>query len=74
MIKYIDILCSITLIISIYICGSKPRLGWGIYFINAFLYCFLMFYKGLVFMGISGIVLGIIGLKNYINAKKGKLK
>jgi len=69
-IKLIDILCSITLIVSIYICGIKPRLGWGIYFINAFFYCFLMFYKGLTFMGISGIILGIIGLRNYLKAIK----
>jgi len=68
-IKIIDLLCSVTLVFSIYICGTKPRLGWFIYFINAFFYCFLMFYKGLIGMGISGIILGIIGLRNYIKAK-----
>jgi hypothetical protein len=68
-IKIIDFLCSLTLVISIYICGIKPRIGWFIYFINAFFYCFLMFNKGLFWMGISGIILGIIGLKNFIKAK-----
>jgi hypothetical protein len=68
-INIIDFLCSLTLVVSIYICGTRPRLGWFIYFINAFFYCFLMFYKGLLWMGISGIILGIIGLRNFRRTK-----
>ena len=69
MIKLIDFLCSITLIISMYLCGIKPKIGWFIYIINAFFYSFLMFYKSLFFMGITGIILGIIGVKNYLRAR-----
>lgn len=68
-IKILDFLSSITLIVSIFICGTKPKIGWFIYFINAFFYCFLMFYKGLIFMGIGGIVLGIIGFRNFMRIK-----
>jgi membrane-bound ClpP family serine protease len=69
-IKIIEIIAVVTLILSIYLCGIKPRLGWLIYIINALFYTFLMFYKGLIFMGISGIILGIIGIINFRKAKK----
>ncbi len=69
-IKIIDFLCSITLIISMYLCGTKPKIGWLIYIINAGFYSFLMFYKGLIFMGITGIILGIIGIRNYKRSKQ----
>ena len=70
MIKFLDFLCGFTLIVSIYICGTKPKLGWFIYIFNAFIYTFLMFYKGLLFMGITGIVLGIIGIRNFWRNRK----
>jgi len=72
LIKIIDFLCSLTLIISMYLCGTKPKLGWGIYIINAFFYTFLMWNKGLLFMTITGIILGIIGVKNYIIQRRIK--
>lgn len=68
-IKIIDFACSITLIISMYLCGTNPKIGWLIYIINAIFYSFLMFYKGLFFMGVTGIILGIIGIKNYKRIK-----
>jgi len=70
MIKILDIICSCVLIISIYLCGAKPKIGWLIYIGNSILYCFLMFYKRLIFMGIAGIILGLIGVKNYLREKK----
>jgi len=69
-INLIEIFCVITLILSIHFCESNPRRGWCIYIINSIFYAFLMFYKGLIFMGISGIILGLIGIKNFIKAKK----
>ncbi len=68
-IKLLDIFSAVTLILAIYLCGTKPKIGWIIYIINAFFYSYLMWYNHLIFMMIAGIILGLIGFKNYLLIK-----
>jgi len=69
MIKILEIICSIGLLVSTYFCGHKPKVGWFMFFVTNILYAYIMFYKGLIFIGITGIILCIISFRNFVRIK-----
>ncbi len=68
--RALDIFTSVTLIISVYLCGVKPKIGWCLYTINCIFYCLLMYLNELYGMAIVGVILFFIGLKNWLKTKK----
>ncbi len=66
-IPILDFICSGILVLAVYLCGTKPKIGWLIYWVNSILYIFLMVHKELNFLAIAGIILLLIGIKNWRN-------
>ena len=68
MIKFLDIGTSIILILSIYLCMEKPKIGWFIYTLNCIPYFILMRMNKLYGMMFVAIILFMIGANNFRKA------
>ena len=67
----IDVLCAVNIIITLNLVQKYNKM-WIVYAIGNFLYCTLMWYKGLPALAIMGVVLFFTGINNYRKGRKKK--
>ena len=70
MIGLLDIITSLLLIVSMYLCVKKPQIGWFLYTVDCVLYFALMLVNQLYAMSIVAIFLFFIGISNYRKVRK----